>query len=259
MTLAPCLRGVDVAVDVQAVLRGVFAGEPAGYLLLGFDRAHAAFGDVVRGPDPGVAGEPQDVVLAAGAEFQQVTAGVLGGGVLRPGDAGHVGEPGEDGMAELVDQRVTDVRGDLGLAGITGGVPGADQPAAPAGPASARSRQGNFRLCPGCPASSTTPDPHGRYRRVRVTHPFHPLAGRDFEFVAYRQNWGEDRVHLHDENGQLFSLPAAWTDVAVPDPFVVVAAGRCPFTTAGLLALADLVGRFRGRRYDGRDVKAIMP
>ena len=25
-----------------------------------------------------------------------------------------------------------------------------------------------------------------------MTHPFHPLAGRDFEFVAYRQNWGED-------------------------------------------------------------------
>jgi Family of unknown function (DUF5372) len=49
-------------------------------------------------------------------------------------------------------------------------------------------------------------DPHDWYRRVRVTHPFHPLAGRDLEFVAYRQNWGEDRVHLHDENGQLFSL-----------------------------------------------------
>jgi hypothetical protein len=44
-----------------------------------------------------------------------------------------------------------------------------------------------------------------------VTHPFHPLYGRDFEFVAHRQNWGEDRVHLHDETGQLFSLPAAWT------------------------------------------------
>jgi len=24
-----------------------------------------------------------------------------------------------------------------------------------------------------------------------VTHPFHPLSGRDFEFVVYRQNWGE--------------------------------------------------------------------
>ena len=59
---------------------------------------------------------------------------------------------------------------------------------------------------------------------MRVTHPFHPLAGRDFEFVAHRQNWGEDRVHLHDENGKLFSLPAGWTDVAAQDPFVVIAA-----------------------------------
>jgi Family of unknown function (DUF5372) len=50
-----------------------------------------------------------------------------------------------------------------------------------------------------------------------VTHPFHPLAGRDFEFVEHRQNWGEDRVCLHDEDGQLFSLPAGWTDVAAAD------------------------------------------
>jgi hypothetical protein len=58
---------------------------------------------------------------------------------------------------------------------------------------------------------------------VRVTHRFHPLFGRDFEFVAHRQNWGEDRVHLHDENGELFSLPAGWTDVVAADPFVVIA------------------------------------
>jgi Family of unknown function (DUF5372) len=43
---------------------------------------------------------------------------------------------------------------------------------------------------------------------VRVTHRFHPLFGQDFEFVAHRQNWGEDRVHLHDEDGVLLSLPA---------------------------------------------------
>jgi Family of unknown function (DUF5372) len=66
-----------------------------------------------------------------------------------------------------------------------------------------------------------------------VTHPFHPLSGRDFEFVVYRQNWGEDRVHLRDESGQLFSMPAGWTDVAAPDPFVVIAVDRCPFTTDG--------------------------
>jgi hypothetical protein len=92
-----------------------------------------------------------------------------------------------------------------------------------------------------------------------VTHPFHPLCGRDFEFVAYRQNWGEDRVYLHDENGQLFSLPAAWTDAVAADPFVVVAAARCPFTTDGLLAVADLTGRFRSRRDCDRAVKTITP
>ena len=92
-----------------------------------------------------------------------------------------------------------------------------------------------------------------------MTHPFHPLCGQDFEFVAYRQNWGEDRVHLHDENGQLFSLPAAWTDVTAADPFVVVAAGRCPFTTAGLVALADLVDWLRAQRDDAQAVKKIMP
>ena len=85
-----------------------------------------------------------------------------------------------------------------------------------------------------------------------MTHPFHPRSGRDFEFVAYRQNWGEDRVHLHDENGQLFSLPAGWTVVVAAVPFVVIAAGRCEFTVSGLLALADLVDRVRAQR-DGAE------
>ena len=92
-----------------------------------------------------------------------------------------------------------------------------------------------------------------------MTHPFHPLSGRDFEFVVFRQNWGEDRVHLRDENGQLFSLPAAWTDVVAADPFVVVAAGRCAFTADGLLAVADLAGRLRAQRAGDRDVRTIMP
>jgi Family of unknown function (DUF5372) len=76
--------------------------------------------------------------------------------------------------------------------------------------------------------SSTTPhpddpgDPHsgdGRYRWVRVTHPFHPLVGREFEFVEARQNWGEDRVVLHDEHGAVFSLPTGWTDAGAVDPW----------------------------------------
>ncbi len=47
--------------------------------------------------------------------------------------------------------------------------------------------------------------------------------------------------------------------MAAADPFVVVAAGRCPFTTAGLLALADLADRFRAQRDDAGAVKKIMP
>jgi hypothetical protein len=94
---------------------------------------------------------------------------------------------------------------------------------------------------------------------VRVTHPFHPLSGRDFEFVAHRHNWGEDRVHLHDEHGELFSLPAGWTDVGPADPFVVIAGGRCPFTIEGLLALADLIDRRRSQPGSDEAVRQITP
>ena len=94
---------------------------------------------------------------------------------------------------------------------------------------------------------------------MRVTHRFHPLYGREFEFVVRRRNWGEDRVYLRDDDGRLFSLPAAWTEVAGEDPFVVIAGGRCPFTVDGLLGLADLVGRLRAG--PGRDeaVRRITP
>ena len=92
-----------------------------------------------------------------------------------------------------------------------------------------------------------------------MTHRFHPLFGRDFEFVAHRRNWGEDRVHLHDADGVLFSLPAGWTDVVPADPFVVIAAGRCPFTAVGLLGLADLIDRLRSQRAGDQAVKKITP
>ena len=94
---------------------------------------------------------------------------------------------------------------------------------------------------------------------MRVTHRFHPLFGREFEFVVLRQNWGEDRVHLRDEDGRLFSLPAGWTDAAAVDPFVVIAAGRCPFTLDGLLAVADLVDSLRAGGDGTRAVKTITP
>ncbi|MHC4406219.1 MAG: DUF5372 family protein [Planctomycetota bacterium] len=74
-----------------------------------------------------------------------------------------------------------------------------------------------------------------------MTHPYHPLFGREFELVVRRQNWGEDRVLFHNAEGRLVSLPARWTSVFVPDPYVVVSAGRSPFRVDDLLRLAKLI------------------
>lgn len=54
-----------------------------------------------------------------------------------------------------------------------------------------------------------------------------------------------------DENGEVTSLPAAWTDIDPVDPFVVVAAGRCPFRVEDLVAVADLIDVLRSGAVGG--------
>ena len=87
---------------------------------------------------------------------------------------------------------------------------------------------------------SNAPDADREQRRFRVTHRFHPLFGREFELVHYRQCWGEDRVFYLDEGEDLRSLPAGWTSTVAGDPLVVVSAGRSMFRVADLLELAKL-------------------
>ena len=94
---------------------------------------------------------------------------------------------------------------------------------------------------------------------MRVTHPFHPLHGRDFEFVVHRRNWGEDRVYFHDEGGKLVALPANWTDVEPDDPFVAIAAGRCAFTLDALLAVAALIDGLRDGHIGEEAVRRTTP
>ncbi|MGH3305202.1 MAG: DUF5372 family protein [Streptosporangiaceae bacterium] len=79
-----------------------------------------------------------------------------------------------------------------------------------------------------------------------MTHPFHPWFGREFVFLAVRQTWSEDRVFFLDGDGRQFSLPAGWTDAVGPGVFVEIAAGRCPFRVADLVALGQLVDGLRG-------------
>ena len=63
--------------------------------------------------------------------------------------------------------------------------------------------------------------------------------------IEYHQAWGEKRVYFLDSSGHMQRLPAAWTDVAEEDPFVVVAAGRSPLRVEDLLQLVDLLERLR--------------
>ena len=74
-----------------------------------------------------------------------------------------------------------------------------------------------------------------------MTHPFHPLFGREFEHVSYRHNWGEDRVYYFDDGGRVRTIPACWTSVAPIDPFVTIAAGRSCFRYEDLVKLAGLL------------------
>ena len=80
-----------------------------------------------------------------------------------------------------------------------------------------------------------------------MTHPYHPLRGSEFELVGYAHTWGEHRVFFR-KPGQtrVSSLPASWTDVDGPDPFLAMSAGRAHFRPDDLVSLARLLGELGG-------------
>jgi hypothetical protein len=74
---------------------------------------------------------------------------------------------------------------------------------------------------------STTPSSSHEEHSFIITHPFHPLCGQSFPLLSQSRAWGEERVFFTDpQTHQIRSLPLAWTSLALPDPFLVVAAGR---------------------------------
>ncbi|MCC6507392.1 MAG: Y4bD/Y4pK family protein [Aquimonas sp.] len=81
-----------------------------------------------------------------------------------------------------------------------------------------------------------------------VTHPFHPLFGREFALVERRKAWGENRVYYHDEAGDLRRIPAPWTSLATADAFVTTAAGRSSLRLEDLLKLVALIEQQLGKR-----------
>ena len=96
------------------------------------------------------------------------------------------------------------------------------------------------RSCPSTEPSIAS-DPDDACAVVRVTHPFHPLFGRQFRLVHRRSCWSLDRVFYEDEDGSVRGIPTAWTSVAEEDSFVRISAGRSFFRIEDLLALAALL------------------
>ena len=99
-----------------------------------------------------------------------------------------------------------------------------------------------------------------------MTHPFHPLRGREFPLVEIKPTMGMEYVHYTGDDGVLRSIRRAWTSVACEDPFVRVASGRSAFRVSDLLALAALLTGLDGDGRAGREadggagtVKEILP
>lgn len=89
---------------------------------------------------------------------------------------------------------------------------------------------------------STTPDGTNGEHDFTITHPFHPLCGHTFPLLSQRFAWGEERVFFLDQETQeVRSLPLAWTSLALPDPFVVVARGQAVLRWRDLQQLAQFL------------------
>ena len=79
-----------------------------------------------------------------------------------------------------------------------------------------------------------------------MTHPFHPLSGRQLLCVGERYNRYGVTLLLETDDGAVCTVWPQWTDVVAPDPEIVLGGQRALFRVADLLELARLVDRLSG-------------
>ena len=77
------------------------------------------------------------------------------------------------------------------------------------------------------------------------------------ELAAQAREWGEERVYYRDPSARMRFLPACWTSITTPDPFVLIAEGRACFRLVDLIRLQGLVKELQGTSDLG--VKENMP
>jgi hypothetical protein len=78
-------------------------------------------------------------------------------------------------------------------------------------------------------------------RLVRITHPFHPLSGKQLTCVGERCNPYGRRLLLQVDDVTICSVPQQWTDLVAPDPEIILGEHRALFRVADLLDLMRLV------------------
>jgi hypothetical protein len=78
-------------------------------------------------------------------------------------------------------------------------------------------------------------------QRFRITHPFHPQVGQEFDLVERRSIRSQDRIFYQDGSGCLRSISASFTSLVAPDPVEALGAGRSRFRVPDLLAVRRLV------------------
>jgi hypothetical protein len=91
---------------------------------------------------------------------------------------------------------------------------------------------------------------------VRITHPFHPLSGRQLACVGERYTRYGRRLLLQVDEATVCAVPPQWTDLGAPDPEIVIGEQRALFRVADLLELARLLetlGRRESRQKSERE------
>ena len=70
--------------------------------------------------------------------------------------------------------------------------------------------------------------------------------------MGQRFAWGEERVFFVDpQTRQIRSLPLAWTNLALPDPFLVVAGGKAVLRWSDLHQLAQFLSDKQTHNQEG--------
>jgi Family of unknown function (DUF5372) len=93
--------------------------------------------------------------------------------------------------------------------------------------------------------SWTAPNLKDERRRFRISHPFHPLCGREFDLVEHKCIYAESYLFFYDPSGHLLQIPAVWTNFLKSDAFIEVAAGRSALHADYLLQLAEVLRHLR--------------